>query len=254
MEDVIQAWLRLEKHWKIEPSGKKIGKYRSYGFLRYTVGSLLKIVTRIKTTGRQNIPKSSPFVIAGNHLSHVDPIVIIITSGKKIHYLAKDGHFQNFFLRHFMRLVGQIETNRDTGGKQALSMAADVIANNKILGIFPEGTRSKSQEPPYLSEGKTGVARLAASFPDMPILPVAHWGTREMMIPKKHKWPRFWRKAGIAYGKPTTWHQWLGEQPELQQVKSIEVSNEEEVNDLCSKLYRKFTDDLMQRLGLLGAP
>ncbi|MGB1819142.1 MAG: lysophospholipid acyltransferase family protein, partial [Candidatus Poseidoniaceae archaeon] len=140
MEDVIQAWLRLEKHWKIEPSGKKIGKYRSYGFLRYTVGSLLKIVTRIKTTGRQNIPKSSPFVIAGNHLSHVDPIVIIITSGKKIHYLAKDGHFQNFFLRHFMRLVGQIETNRDTGGKQALSMAADVIANNKILGIFPEGT------------------------------------------------------------------------------------------------------------------
>ena len=63
-------------------------------------------------------------------------------------------------------------------------MAADVIANNKILGIFPEGTRSKSQEPPYLSEGKTGVARLAASFPDMPILPVAHWGTREMMIPK----------------------------------------------------------------------
>ena len=99
MEDVIQAWLRLEKHWKIEPSGKKIGKYRSYGFLRYTVGSLLKIVTRIKTTGRQNIPKSSPFVIAGNHLSHVDPIVIIITSGKKIHYLAKDGHFQNFFLK-----------------------------------------------------------------------------------------------------------------------------------------------------------
>ena len=121
---------------KSNPLAKRLGNTEAMVF-RYTVGSLLKIVTRIKTTGRQNIPKSSPFVIAGNHLSHVDPIVIIITSGKKKKYIiSQKTVIFKFFLQHFMRLVGQIETNRDTGGKQALSMAADVIANNKILGIF----------------------------------------------------------------------------------------------------------------------
>ena len=82
-------------------------------------------------------------VLAANHLSHVDPLVVILASRRRTHYLAKDGHFRNAALRTFMRATGQIETNRETGGADALSSAAVVLHANRALGIFPEGTRSR---------------------------------------------------------------------------------------------------------------
>ena len=82
-----------------------------------------------------------------------------------------------------MRATGQIETFRDTGARDALARAADVLNSGLCLGLFPEGTRSRNNEAPFLQKGKTGVARLSASFPDVPVLPMALIGTREVMKP-----------------------------------------------------------------------
>ena len=70
-----------------------------------------------------------------------------------------------------MLSTGQIETNRNAGGAQALSLAVDVLTDGGWIGVFPEGTRSRRASPPFL-QGKTGIARLAAKFPHAQIVPV----------------------------------------------------------------------------------
>ncbi|MBT3657867.1 MAG: 1-acyl-sn-glycerol-3-phosphate acyltransferase, partial [Euryarchaeota archaeon] len=92
--------------------------------MRWTLAPFFRMILRVKIRGISNVPKSGPTILAANHLSHVDPLVVILASRRKTHYLAKDGHFRNFALASFMRATGQIETNRETGGSEALSSAA----------------------------------------------------------------------------------------------------------------------------------
>ena len=108
-----------------------------------------------------------------------------------------------------MNLTGQIETHREAGGDEALASASDVLASNSALGIFPEGTRSKRTEKPFLLPGKTGIARLAASFPHAKVIPVALVGTREMMAPQKDKLPKLWKSVNVNFGSSITWLEWL---------------------------------------------
>ena len=254
MSDLRQAWFALESHWKIKPKNARITGDKSYGFLRWTLSAPLRFLLRVKIHGIENVPKSGATILAANHLSHVDPLVVILASRRKTHYLAKDGHFKNFALASFMRATGQIETNRETGGAEALSSAAVVLHAKRALGIFPEGTRSKKEHPPYLLPGKTGIARLAASHPDTPVVPIGLMGTRDFMTPGKHKFPRLWKKVEISYGIPITWWKWLGENYEVSTIIEIAIMEEHEIKKALAEMYRKFTDDFMQMIKNQGAP
>jgi 1-acyl-sn-glycerol-3-phosphate acyltransferase len=153
-----------------------------------------------------------------------------------------------------MRATGQIETNRNTGGGEALSSAAVVLHAKRALGIFPEGTRSKRSEPPYLLPGKTGFARLAASYPDVPVVPIGLTGTRNFMSPSKHKLPRLWRRVGISYGKPITWWEWLEKRGNVSELQALANKEDHEVMAALAALYREFTDEFMERIRGQGAP
>ena len=157
-----------------------------------------------------------------------------------------------------MNLTGQIETQREQGGEQALSSAADVLESNSALGIFPEGTRSKRTEKPFLLPGKTGIARLAASYPDANVVPIALNGTRDMMMPQSHKLPRPWKKVDINYGKSMTWYQWLvdtnGGNIDTSYLVDLSTKESHEIKSELASLYRKFTDQFMANLQHLGAP
>ena len=246
--------MALESHWKITPKNTRITGDASYGFMRWTLAPLFRMVLRVKIRGMKNIPKKGPTILAANHLSHVDPLVVILASRRRTHYLAKDGHFRNFALRTFMRATGQIETNRETGGADALSSAAVVLHANRALGIFPEGTRSKRTEPPFLLPGKTGIARLAASHPNVPVVPIGLGGTREFMTPNKHKLPRLWRKVKISYGKPLTWWEWLEKKSTAEELQALADKDDHEVKSVLSGMYRDFTDEFMERIKGQGAP
>jgi 1-acyl-sn-glycerol-3-phosphate acyltransferase len=254
MGQLKEAWMALEKHWKITPSEVRITGDKSYGMMRWTLAPLFRMVLRVKIRGIKNVPTSGPTILAANHLSHVDPLVVILASRRKTHYLAKDGHFRNFALASFMRATGQIETNRNTGGGEALSSAAVVLHAKRALGIFPEGTRSKRDEPPYLLPGKTGFARLAASYPDVPVVPIGLTGTRNFMAPSKHKLPRLWRRVGISYGKPVTWWDWLEKRKDVKELQALADKEDHEVKAALSTMYREFTDEFMERIRGQGAP
>lgn len=257
-ESLVDAWQSLEQHWLIPTTGQELPRTPSYGFLRMFLSPLLRPMLNAKMNGLHNIPRKGPVILAANHLSHVDPIFVIASARRTTHYLAKDGHFKNKILRFAMRATGQIETKRDKGGEGALSSAADVLDSGQALGIFPEGTRSKRSEAPYLLPGKTGVARLAASYPNAVVVPIALLGTRNVMKPQEHKAPRLWRPISLSAGQGITWIKWLqdphGGNIQPQQLTELANQEEHEIRAYLAALYRKFTDQLMGSISGLGAP
>ena len=125
------------------------------------------------------------------------------------------------------------------------------------MGIFPEGTRSRRTAPPFLAKGKTGVARLAASHPDVPVHPTAITGARNVMAPGD-KMIRFWNRVGISYGTSITWNEWIvhpegGAQTDSD-LRTLLESEEHERRAGIGVLYRRFTDQLIGSLAALGAP
>ena len=242
---------------KIKPHVFKHLSTPVYSFLRLTLGQLLRSITRTNFRGLDNIPKKGPVIFASNHLSHVDPLFMIAASRRKLHFLAKDEHFERLVTKFVVSSTGQIKTVREEGGGDALSTASGVLELGKCMGIFPEGTRSRKTEAPFLGKGKTGIARLAASHPNVLIIPVVCEGTREFMKPKKHKFPRLWKPITIHFGKPITWKEWLyhenGGNLDDDSIKTL--SNEEEhiQKQKLSILYRRFTDQFMMTLKNMGA-
>jgi len=256
-ENLAAAWEALRPHWNIAPSSQPLPATPVYSALRMFLSPFLRPLLRWRIHGAERIPRSGATILAANHLSHVDPIAVIAAARRTTHYLAKDGHFSNPLTRFVMRATGQIETHREAGGSDALAGAATILSNGKALGIFPEGTRSKREEAPFLLPGKTGVARLAASFPDAVVVPIALVGMRNLMTPKHHKWPRLHRRFDVNAGAGVTWLTWLGSKEggnvSASELATLSEGDEHAIRAELARLYRKFTDQLMGSLSALGA-
>lgn len=253
MSEVVAVWKALADDVQIKGTQIPLPPTRTYGFLQRTVVPVLRFFLRLKPTGMERIPRKGAAIFAANHLSHVDPIVIISTVRRKLHYLAKDEHFTTMGVSFIVRATGQIKTERESGASDALARASDILSNGRCLGIFPEGTRSKNNEPPFLLKGKTGVARLAASHPEVPVLPIALVGTRDVMAPKIHKIPRPWKRIGVNCGFGFTWNEWLEKSVQISEIQEIIAMEGDLRKQGLAELYRRFTDDLMQKIRELGA-
>lgn len=253
-----EAWQNLRHHWAIEPAGHALPSTPVYSGLRRFLSPLLRPALRWKINGAGRVPRTGSTILAANHLSHVDPIAVIAAARRTTFYLAKEGHFDKAFTRVVMHSTGQIETKRSEGGTDALASAITVLNDGKALGIFPEGTRSKRTEPPYLLPGKTGIARLAAASPHTSVVPLALVGTRSVMAPKEHKFPRLWKRFEVNIGRPVTWMEWLshpkGGGVNAADLTAISTLDEHEIRAELAGLYRRFTDQIMGSLRALGAP
>ena len=151
-----------------------------------------------------------------------------------------------------MTSTGQIETYRQTGARDALSRAVDVLDAGLALGIFPEGTRSRRHEPPYLQQGKTGIARLAARFPDVPIVTMVVIGTQDMMRPGS-KLVRPWKKVEVKIDETITFAQWAASE-QGGGLSDGDIGGLSKSEEEMGNLYRRFTDQLIETMRLMGAP
>ena len=241
----------------IPGSDEPLPKSPLYSVFLSTLPVIFRSIFRLRYHGIERIPQKGAVIVAANHTSHIDPFTIISGIRRRTHYLAKDEHFEKFATAIVMKTSGQIRTHRQSGAADALSSASDVLSAGLAMGIFPEGTRSRRKQPPFLSEGKTGVARLAASHPDVPVFPTAIIGARSVMAPKD-KMIRFWNRVNITYGDSITWNQWVlhpegGAQNEAS-IQAIIDSEPSLQRDALRILYRRFTDQLMGSIEALGAP
>ena len=109
-------------------------------------------------TGRENIPQTGGVIFSSNHLSYLDPVLWIIVIRRRIRFMAKQELFKHPLLGWFLRRMDVFGVERGSGDMAAVKTAIRVVRNGEILGLYPEGTRSKDGKP---GRAKTGVALIA---------------------------------------------------------------------------------------------
>lgn len=186
------------------------------------VGPLLLAVFRPWVRGLENIPKEGPVILASNHLSFVDSVFLPLIVDRRVVFLAKSEYFtgkglKGWLTRLFFEATGQLPIDR-SGGKASeasLNTGLRVLSEGKVLGIYPEGTRSPDG---ILYRGRTGIARMVLEA-GVPVVPVAMIGTAEVM-PIGSKLPKI-RRIGMVLGEPLDFSRFDGLQSDRFILRSV---------------------------------
>jgi len=134
------------------------------------LGKFLRwLLYKVTYSGLENIPAEGGFILASNHITALDPFFLATGSPLPIHFMGKDEVFQKPVLRTLMTHFNGFPVSRGAADKTAVEYAIKLLARGGVLGIFPEGTRSKDNK---IGQGKSGVA-LIAKAANADILPVA---------------------------------------------------------------------------------
>jgi 1-acyl-sn-glycerol-3-phosphate acyltransferase len=183
-----------------------------YWLFKYIfMGPLLKLVGRPKVQGVEHIPADGAAILASNHLAVADSFYLPLAVRRRITFLAKAEYFtgtglKGWFTRWFYTVAGQVpidRTNADSA-QAALITAERILSHGKLLGMYPEGTRSPDGR---LYKGKTGLARLALQT-GVPVIPVAMVGTDVVNPPGSKMW-RFGR-VEVRIGAPMDFSRFEG--------------------------------------------
>ena len=113
-----------------------------YRVSRPIINVLFRVFYRPTYLGLENIPKEGGFVLAGNHTNNFDCLLLMSSTKRTIHFLAKDELLKGF-KKIIFKNMGIIPVNRRIHDKEALVKAKAVLSKNQVIGIFPEGTFSK---------------------------------------------------------------------------------------------------------------
>ncbi len=236
----------------LEGTGEQFRSPPLYQLVIAALATSIRSFTDVRFHGLSRIPRKGPVIVVSNHISNLDPIFMVQAARRPIHFLSKKENFESPIKRFVMTSTGQIETYRQTGARDALARAVDVLNVGLALGIYPEGTRSRRREPPYLQEGKTGIARLAARFPNVPVVTMVMIGTQNMMSPGS-KIIRPWKRVEVKIDEPITFAQWAASE-QGGGLSDGDMERLSESEEEMGALYRRFTDQLIETMRLMGAP
>lgn len=116
-----------------------------YTIVRPIVSGLFKLLYRPKYIGKENIPKSGRVILAGNHKNNLDPVYLLSSTKRPVHFLAKRELFiglKGIIFNH----MGLIPVDRKTKSHHSLELAEKYLESEKMIGIFPEGTFNRSDD------------------------------------------------------------------------------------------------------------
>ena len=136
----------------------KKDKMYMYRFLKPVLGLIFKLYYNPKIIGEENILKEGSILIVGNHKHLFDQCLAIIATKRPIHYMAKKEYFEGKFA-WFFKMVGCIPVDRSRKDENAKKKALEVLYNGYALGLFPEGTRNKTEQ--FLLPFKYGAVSMA---------------------------------------------------------------------------------------------
>ena len=222
-----------------------------YWVIKAILKPLLKLIYRIRIEGLENLPKEGPAIIAANHLSFLDSFFIPLSvPRRKVTYLAKADYFKSWKTAWFFNMVGQIPTEREGGAKsqRSLDVALGVLKEGKLLGIYPEGTRSPDG---WLHRGRTGVARLALTA-QAPIIPCGLVGT-EKVQPKNAKFPRLTGRltVHVRFGKAIEVERYAGRETDRLVLRSV---TDEIMYEIMQMSGQEYKDEYASRSAVLPLP
>ena len=168
-----------------------------YRTLHKIVPPVLNAAFRPVVEGIENVPERGPVILASNHLSALDVVLMPSVLPRPVFFVAKSEYFRGP-PRLFFQNVGVIPVPRRGGNaaERALRRGEEILQRGRVLGIYPEGTRSPDGR---LHRGKTGPVRLALRT-GAPIVPVAMLDT-DGLVPPGKKLPRL-KRVGVRFGTP----------------------------------------------------
>lgn len=144
--------------------------------LRILVRFLFRLLTQVEVHGLENVPGQGAVILAANHLSRLDaPLLFVLLEREDVTGLVADKYKKNIFFRPLIEAASGIWINREEADLRALRLARDYLARGGMLGVAPEGTRSRDGR---LHRAKSGIAYLAEKS-GAPVLPVAIYGTEK---------------------------------------------------------------------------
>jgi 1-acyl-sn-glycerol-3-phosphate acyltransferase len=174
-----------------------------YSVVHAVVAPVSKLVWRPTVTGLDNVPRTGPVILASNHLSFADSLVIPIVAPRKVAFLAKSDYFTGTGLkgtasRLWFEGLGMLPVDRDDprAAIASLDTALEVLGRGEAFGLYPEGSRSRDGR---LYRGRTGVAHLALTA-GVPVVPVGITGTQRLQ-PVDARFPRV-VPVSISFAEP----------------------------------------------------
>lgn len=145
-------------------------------------GTYYKIACNLKVEGRENVPKKGFLIVASNHVSAVDPFLVIHAIRRPVAYMAKKELFESGTGSFFLNILGAFAVNREKLEVSTIKTAIGIKNTGWLLGLFPQGTRETDGNMDNISRGFAALAKTTKSD----ILPVAITGaTKEERRPFK---------------------------------------------------------------------
>jgi 1-acyl-sn-glycerol-3-phosphate acyltransferase len=190
------------------------GPLSRFRLIKAVLGPLLRVLFRPKVEGADRIPGSGPVILAGNHLTFIDSMILPLVTTRQVFFIGKDEYVTGKSLKGrlmawFFTGVGMIPVDRDggRGGVAALMTGRRVLEEGKLFAIYPEGTRSPDGR---LYRGRTGIARLAL-MTGAPVVPFAMIGT-DAVQPGGKGLPRIGggRPIAVRFGEPLDFSRYEG--------------------------------------------
>ncbi len=184
-------------------------------------GFIFRIWFHIEFHGQENQPQDRGYILCCNHRSALDPVLIAQKIKKPIRYMAKMELFQNPFVGFIIRHLGAFPVARGKGDTSAIDTAVETVKSGRVLGLFPEGTRSHDDQ---LLRFKSGAA-VIASQSGGDLLPAAIW----------YEGKKFRSRVVDRYGKPLPQIHILNEENSTKQINVVVALLRDEVEKLLEE-------------------
>ena len=159
-----------------------------YKIAKAIYSKLLKIIYRPTVKGEKNIPEKGAIIFVGNHKHAFDPIMVMANTNRTIHYMAKESLFKGIHGK-ILESIGTIKIHRNKSNPIAIKEAEEILKQGGAVGIFPEGTRNRTNQE--LLKFRHGAVEIAKKT-NTPIIPFAIKGDYKL----------FKKGLSIEFGKP----------------------------------------------------
>ena len=151
--------------------------------INWVIRNLIQIVCRVHPEELSKVPNDGPVILVGNHINFLEaPVMMPFLNNANVIGVAKRESWNNPLFNFLFNQWGVIPIEREMIDREAFSKSIEALTNNKILAIFPEGTRSKNG---HLLKGKPGVVAIAIKS-KAPLMPISFYGYEDFWNNLKH--------------------------------------------------------------------
>lgn len=200
-----------------------------YNFARIIGTPLFKLIYRYKFVNKNTFPENGAYILACNHISFSDPILLGIGQKRRVYFMAKDELFRNKFMACILKGLGSFPVKRGAGDGKAIKTGIEVLKEGNVMGIFIEGGRTKTGD---LMRPRSGCA-LVASETKAPVIPACITNVGKS---------KYFGKRIIHYGEPLSLEELgliTGDRKELRTASNVIMDKIKELREQDLNAYKR---------------